>query len=137
MALAHAPGHAAAGRPGQMRSTRRMLRSEKAQLAHWRRLLRARLDLAVAGVAPPEPLGALNWDLLPEALLHLPGHEELSGAVTIHGADDTVDLLTRLRELDRSLARYAEQVDAALARSDEEVLRALADGPDTAEDDPA
>lgn len=39
------------------RSVRRALRAERAQLLRWRRLLRARLDLTVARLAPPTHLG--------------------------------------------------------------------------------
>jgi hypothetical protein len=100
--------------PTSDRLAQRMLRAEKAQLAHWRRLLRARLDLAVAGLAPPDHLGTMTWDLLPDAVDDLPDPVDLRSAVTVPSIEDTVELMNRIRDLDRSLGRYARRLDAAL-----------------------
>lgn len=125
MSLAAAPGPTTGPGTGT-RGTQRVLRAEKAQLAHWRRLLRARLDLAVAGLAPPEPLGTLSWDVLPEALVDLPRPEDLRSAVTVPNIEDTVDLMTRIRALDKALGRYSRHLDEALDESTEGILRDLA-----------
>ncbi|MBX9245779.1 hypothetical protein ICW40_13300 [Actinotalea ferrariae] len=95
-------------------STRRTLRAEKTQLARWRRLVRARLDLAVASFAPPDHVGAMSWDILPEAQLALPMPQELLAAVTVDPPSDPVALMERLRRLDRMLAAYGAELDAAL-----------------------
>lgn len=122
-----ADGHAA-------RAARRALRAERAQLLRWRRLLRARLDLAVAAYAPPDTLGAMSWDILPEAQMSLPHPQDLLDAVRAgHGEEDQVALMQRLRELDRRLAQYQADVDEALERSTQEIIGACASG--AADDD--
>ena len=44
-------------RVNDLRLDRRALRAERARVAWWRRLVRARLDLAVAQAARPQTLG--------------------------------------------------------------------------------
>lgn len=112
-------GHAA-------RATRRALRAEKAQLLRWRRLVRARLDLAVASYAPPDTLGAMSWDILPEAQMALPHPQELLDAVRAPDSDDQVELMQRLRTLDQLLAAYETHVDTALESSTQEILGTFA-----------
>jgi hypothetical protein len=108
------------------RAARRVLRAEKAQLLRWRRLVRARLDLAVAAYAPPDTLGAMSWEILPDAQLALPRPQDLLAAVRIGSSDDEVALMRQLRRLDRQLAEYCEQLDDALEASTQEILGALA-----------
>lgn len=108
------------------RSDRRSLRAEKAQLQHWRRLLRARLDLAVGAFAPPEPLGSVAWETLPAAHHDLPDGAALAAAVGVGGDHDPVELMTRLRDLDRSLAAYGRALDDALEASTTHVVQDLA-----------
>lgn len=117
------------------RAARRALRAEKAQLLRWRRLLRARLDLAVAAYAPPDMLGAMSWDILPEAQMALPHPQELLDAVRAAGESDQVALMQRLRLLDKQLAEYEAHVDAALEASTQRILGAFAAG--QGEDDDA
>jgi hypothetical protein len=129
MALAQVEGVGPLGPTVDARAARRALRAERAQLSHWRRLLRARLDLAVAGLAPPEDLGALTWDVVPDAVLLLPRAGELSEAVRIAEDVDVVDLLTRLRRLDRMLSRYAEELDGAIEETTQDLLTEQATSP--------
>lgn len=129
MALAQVEGAGPLGPAVDARAARRALRAERAQLSHWRRLLRARLDLAVAGLAPPEHLGAFTWDVVPEATALLPRAQELSEAVRIADDVDVVDLLTRLRRLDRMLSRYAEELDGAIEETTQDLLAEQAAGP--------
>lgn len=110
------------------RAVRRALRTEKAQLARWRRLLRARLDLEIAGFAPPEPLGVAVWDELPGSRDQLPSPAELASAIAPLTPIDPVELMTRLRHLDRALAAYEHDLDAALEESNAQVVRDLAGG---------
>ena len=112
-------GHAA-------RAARRALRAEKAQLLRWRRLLRARLDLAVASYAPPDTLGAMSWDILPEAQMSLPHPQELLDAIRAADGPDQVELMQRLRVLDQLLAAYEAHVDAALESSTQQIIGTLA-----------
>ena len=44
-----------------LRLDRRALRAERARVAWWRRLVRARLDLAVAQAAAPDGRSARTW----------------------------------------------------------------------------
>lgn len=106
-------------------ATRRTLRAEKAELQRWRRLLRARLDLAVASYAPPEELGAMSWDLLPAAQLALPLPQTLRDAVGLDADDDRVALMRRLRELDRELATYGHTLDQAMETCTEALVAQL------------
>jgi hypothetical protein len=108
------------------RAIRRALRAEKGQLLRWRRLLRARLDLAVAGYAPPDTLGAMSWEILPDAQMSLPHPHELLAAVRVPAPEDQVALMQRLRRLDRQLAAYGDQLDEALEASTQEILGSIA-----------
>ncbi len=110
------------------RTARRALRAEKAQLLRWRRLVRARLDLAIAGYAPPDTLGAMSWDILPEAQMSLPRPQDLLAAVRVSASTtDTVTLLQSLRDLDHQLAEYGAQIDAALESSTQQIMRRMAE----------
>jgi hypothetical protein len=122
MALAQVEGAGPWGPAADARATRRALRAERAQLQHWRRLLRARLDLAVAGLAPPEHLGAFTWDLMPDTAVLLPRSQDLSDAVRVGEEADVVDLLTRLRRLDRMLSRYGDALELAIEETTQELL---------------
>lgn len=110
------------------RAARRTLRAEKAQLLRWRRLLRARLDLAVASYAPPDTLGAMSWDIVPDAQMSLPHPQELLSLVRVSPDEDLVALMQRLRALDRQLADYGAHVDAALEDSTQAILGTTAGG---------
>lgn len=109
-----------------VRAIRRALRAEKAQLLRWRRLVRARLDLAVAGYAPPDTLGAMSWEILPDAQMSLPHPQDLIATVRVAGATDEVALMQHLRDLDRQLADYGTQLDAALEMSTQQIMRHMA-----------
>ncbi len=111
------------------RVARRALRAEKAQLLRWRRLLRARLDLAVAAYAPPDTLGAMSWDILPDAQMALPLPQELLDAVRAAHQHDQVALMQRLRTLDQQLAAYEAQLDDALENFTQQILGTFAGPP--------
>jgi hypothetical protein len=110
-------------------ANRRAVRAERASVVRWRRLLRARLDLLVATYAPPERLGDMGWDVLPQAQLGAPDADELRAAVeSCPDATDRVGAMRRLRDLDRRLAGYAAVLDRALDESTEAlVMRLVAD----------
>lgn len=111
------------------RTARRSLRAEKAQLLRWRRLVRARLDLAVAAFAPPEPLGEATWDLVPEAEFGLPMPHELAAAIEVEPPQDAVGLMEQLRALDRKLAVYGAEIDSALEKQTEQLVHHMAVAP--------
>ncbi len=106
-------------------STRRAVRAERAEVARWRRLLRARLDLLVASYAPPEGLAQLGWDVLPAAQAAVPTHRELRRAVADAPEADRVGAMRELRVLDRRLAAYADELDRALETSTASLVMAL------------
>lgn len=111
------------------RTARRSLRAEKAQLVRWRRLVRARLDLAVAAFAPPEPLGEATWDLVPEAEFGLPMPHELAAAIEVAQPADAVTLMEELRSLDRKLAVYGAEIDSALENQTQQLVHHMASMP--------
>ena len=53
----HRLAQTAASARSDVRSTRWALRLERTRVRHWRRLVRARIDLAVASAVLPDPLG--------------------------------------------------------------------------------
>ena len=115
--------------PTDPRTARRSLRAEKAQLLRWRRLVRARLDLAVASFAPPEALGEATWELVPEAEFGLPMAHELASAIWVDQPVDAVALMEQLRSLDRRLAVYGAEIDSALETSTQRIMHHMAAAP--------
>ncbi|WNB85887.1 hypothetical protein [Cellulomonas sp. ATA003] len=83
----------------------RALRAERSRVTHWRRLVRARMDLAVAALVLPEALG-------PDA--DVPDLLALVDAVSAGGPQGELDRLESLRDLDARLARHAQGVDQAI-----------------------
>ena len=112
-----------------LRSSRQSLRIERARVVHWRRLLRARIDLAVAVAVLPEALGQDEWGVLPMgAERDLPPASELIDAVRRANPSD-LDQLGDLLILDRRLASYESTVDQALDGTTDEFIRRLALNP--------
>ena len=110
-----------------LRSSRRALRVERVLIARWRHLLRARIDLAVATAALPDPLGLqAGHPLTFEVQLDLPGHLDLVCAVLDGAPLGELDRLDVLRDLDRRLARYEAMVDRALGGATDEFIQTLA-----------
>jgi hypothetical protein len=107
-------------------ATRRTVRAERSAVVRWRRLLRARLDLLVATYAPPDELGAMGWDVLPRAQAAAPIGDELRAALgTCDHETDQVAAMRRLRDLDRRLAAYADDLDRALDATTEALIMRL------------
>ncbi|MCL3859550.1 hypothetical protein [Actinotalea sp. K2] len=136
MALPH-PSHPSRTMITDPVTAHRALRAERGQLVRWRRLLRARLDLTVAALAPPEPLGTLSWDVLPAGQHRLPAHVDLVSAVSATPPRDTVDLMEQLRSLDRTLAAYGDQLDAILEDLAGQTLQLVASEVDASPAPPA
>jgi len=113
----------------RLRCSRQCLRVEQKRIAHWRRLLRARIDLIVAAAVPPEPLGQDDWGALPaSAERDLPDHLDLVCALS-DGRPPDFDRLGELLDRDRRLASYQATVTLALAGCTEELISALAANP--------
>ncbi len=97
---------------------RRDLMAELRDVEHWRRLVAARLDLAVAAVtAPDEPHGRE----LPEAPILPCGLRDIVGLPDGSGALSETTTLLRLRDALRELDVYA----AALRETTDDATRAL------------
>ncbi|WP_028045366.1 hypothetical protein [Cellulomonas sp. URHE0023] len=112
-----------------LRLDRRVLRAEHARVMWWRRLVRARLDLAVAQVARPDPLGEeIAFQLPPQVGVDVPRPAALA-AMLGPGAGAGSLRIDELRTLDAQLARYGEGVEAALAEATERLISRLAQEP--------
>ena len=113
-----------------LRHARRALRVESARLGRWRRLMQARLDLALAASMAPEPLGEQALGLLP---LHvseeLPLYSELLEAVQVARPREEVRRIETLRDMDVRLAKYQASVGATLDATTAEFIRRLATDP--------
>jgi len=116
------------GRVGQIRLDRRALRTERARVAWWRRLVRARMDLLVAASASPGPLGEEVAFRLPLSVeIDVPRHDELGSVLT--GTPGHLADLDRLRDLDTRLARYESGVQSALDGATHLLIARLASDP--------
>lgn len=111
-----------------LRRSRSALRLERQHVARWRRLVRDRLELAVAAAAPPQPPGE---DPEVRALLtpcgcDVPPAAELAAAV--RGALPLAEVheLPRLRDLDTRLARYEGRLEDALRETTDRYIEHLA-----------
>ena len=73
-----------------LRLDRRALRAERARVGWWRRLVRARLDLAVAQVARPQTLGEdVAFQLPLDVGVDVPRPAELAAVLTSTPAAET------------------------------------------------
>ena len=118
-------------RVSDLRLDRRALRAEQARVTWWRRLVRARLDLAVAQAARPQTLGEdVAFQLPLEVGVDVPRPAAL--ASVLDGPQPVADLarLDELRALDAQLSTYAAGVDAALVRATDRLIARLAVDPD-------
>lgn len=121
---------APAGSLGELRGARRALRAERAAVIRWRRLVRARLDLALAATVPVEPLGMLAAEHLPEgAGVEVPMHGELAAALLVDAPTHEVAQLGQLRDLDQRLRRYELALDDALRSATDAFVADLATDP--------
>ncbi|MBO3087979.1 hypothetical protein [Cellulomonas dongxiuzhuiae] len=113
-----------------LRLERRALRAERDRVGWWRRVVRARMDLAVAGAAGPGALGEEVAFVLPlEVSLRVPRPGELHEALPGGDAGHEVGRLTALRSLDQRLAAYEAGVAEALERATGRLVARLADDP--------
>ncbi|WP_029289311.1 hypothetical protein [Cellulomonas sp. HZM] len=115
-----------------LRLDRRALRAEQARVGWWRRLVRARIDLAVAGAARPEALGeAVAFQLPLDVELTVPRPGELGDVLAGMDPGAEVGRLDELRALDARLARYEDGVRRALLAATDRLIVRLATDPAT------
>ena len=117
-------------RASDLRLDRRALRTEHARVTWWQRLVRARLDLAVAQATRPPALGEeMAFQLPLDVGLDVPRPAALAGLLC--GAEPVVDVdsLCELRALETQLAAYASGVEDALAHVTERLITRLAADP--------
>jgi hypothetical protein len=116
-----------------LRLDRRALRVERARVAWWRRLVRARLDLAVARATGPEVLGEdVAFQLPLEVGVCVPRPAELAAVLGAGQVGADLAQLDELRALDARLATYQQGVEDALGRATERLIANLAVDPVTA-----
>ena len=115
-----------------LRLDRRALRAEKALVGWWRRLVRARLDLAVASAARPTALGEdIAFQLPVDVGVRVPRPAELDTVLGV-AAESEIGQLEELRALDARLASYEQGVHEALATTTEQLIARLATDPGAA-----
>ena len=111
-----------------LRLERHALRAEQARVSRWRRVVRARIDLAVAQAAPPGPLGeqvALSRTAGPRSAV--PHPVELWTTLGAHPTE--VGALPGLRDLDDRLRRYEDEVGRAIDRATSALVARVAADP--------
>ena len=113
----------------ELRSSRHALRAERARVAHWRRLVGASLDLAVAAAAVPEPLGDDVRLFDGRTTVPVPHRSALVRAMRWSLPTSEVHRLPELRELDDQLATYAQFIEESLAEKTAELITILATDP--------
>ncbi|MCR6492415.1 hypothetical protein [Cellulomonas sp. P24] len=122
----------------RLRHSRRDLRLELLRVNRWRRLVRARIEVAVAAATMPDPLGQ---DPLPylgvDVQALLPMQVELETALRSGLPIGELDRLDLLRDLDRRLCAYQQSVATALELATEDFIAHLALHPAAALDLPA
>jgi len=109
-----------------LRDRRRALRGEIVEVGHWRRLLRAKIDLTVSRGAGPRPLRPADpcicegVDTSGLLALDLPG-------VCRVPEDFSLGALPQMRSADARLARYEVALREALMETTDELVKELTD----------
>lgn len=109
-----------------LRTRRRDIRREIARVRWWRRLVAARRELALAGLAQPEPLAADGLESALQALsADAPTSRELVGAVWPDAMASTPATLDHLDGLDARLERYEALLGDSLDTVTAQMVSAL------------
>lgn len=115
-----------------LRSTRKALRAELSSLAHWRRLLRAKIDLTIArGTLPAAPGASIPHDVnhpQPIDTSALPPANDLAALCAVDGPAFLMTDLPALRAADASLAAHETAVRAELMRLTDLLVETLSAG---------
>lgn len=113
-----------------LRLERHALRAERERIGWWRRVVRARMDLAVASAAAPDVLGEDVAFVLPlEVCLDVPRPRELRDVLPALDVAREVGMLTALRALDERLAAYECGVAEALEDATGRLVAHIAQDP--------
>jgi hypothetical protein len=115
--------------PAHLRDQLRQLRVEQTRISWWRRLVHARLDLAVARTAGPRPLGDNGTSGIDLADADAPDAAEL--LAILHGAAPAAEVsrLVELRDLDARLGAYELKVTRRLRAVGDGLVERLAAAP--------
>lgn len=101
----------------------RILRDEMTRVMHWRRVIRARIDLSVTAVLLPDRLGTETAGVLPpECTQLLPDHDELARVARGTSTPSEVLSLASLRALERRLTAYTDTVRRNLEYTTERLV---------------
>ncbi|CAN5387114.1 hypothetical protein BH11ACT1_BH11ACT1_21930 [soil metagenome] len=113
-----------------LRSSRRALRAERSRVSYWRRLVTARIDLALACAAPPDQLG-LDLTLMLDGTVHTapPAHADLDRLVRRSLPISEIHHLDELYRLDERLASYQRDLDDVLESTTSTFIDHLARDP--------
>ena len=115
-------------RVNDLRLDRRALRAEHARVAWWRRLVRARLDLAVAQAARPQTLGEeMAFQLPLDVGLDVPRPADL--AAVLDAGTEAVDRLGELRPSTSSSPRTPPAWRTRSTRATDRLITRLAADP--------
>lgn len=114
----------------ELRRTRCALRAEMDRVLHWRRLIKARIDLSVAAALLPEPICQESFGPLP--LDHensLPPYDVL--AQLVRGSSTTADVfqIGELRRVELELSDYCDTVRRDLEYTTDRLVFRLAQDP--------
>lgn len=116
------------GDPARLREQLRRLRVEQNRISWWRRLVHARLDLAVARTAGPQPLGDTHVGV---DLTHADAPDANELLAILHGPAPAAEVgrLVELRDLDARLGAYEQQVVGQLRAVGDQLVERLAVDP--------
>ena len=114
----------------ELHRTRAALRAEMNSVLHWRRLIKARIDLSVATALLPERIGqeGVSPHLLdyPE---HLPAPEVLAQMVRGSSTTSEVFQIGELRRIELELISYSDTVRRSLEYATESLVFRLTQDP--------
>jgi len=108
-----------------LRAHRRALRAEMNRVQHWRRLLRARIDLSVSAALMPDRLGLVATGTLLDVTP--PDHVRMTTLVRRDLPASAVLDLAELRALEAEVQEYGRQVRSELERVTERLVQRLTD----------
>lgn len=111
----------------ELRAVCARLRYEITQIGHWRRLVRARLDLTVARAVLPGRLG--DGVAEPGSTAPTVSHSVLVGIAQPAGTGLSVTDLPRLRSVEGSLADYEAEVRRALMIATDALVDRMGEDP--------